>query len=174
MNKGIVIFLIIVVLAIIAGGYFIFNNKNSESDKLSHTSSLNQDEQVISNNTVNNETNNKEKKQMGTKNQDYFIEDVTLNSGYKMPVLGIGTYALSDLQAENSVYWALKDGYRLIDTAHIYGNERGVGRGIKRAIDEGIVKREDIFVTTKMWTSDFNNPDDKEWKEQFKMVNFIQ
>ncbi len=84
---------------------------------------------------------------------------VLLNSGYEMPVLGIGTYALSDTQAENSVYWALKAGFRLIDTARIYGNEPGVGRGIQRAIDEGIVTREDIFVTTKMWTSDFSNGD---------------
>ena len=84
---------------------------------------------------------------------------VTLNDGHTMPVLGIGTYALSDQQAENSVYWALKAGFRLIDTARIYGNEPGVGRGIRRAIDEGIVRREDIFVTTKMWTSDFGNGD---------------
>ena len=48
---------------------------------------------------------------------------------------------------------------RLIDTARIYGNEDGVGRGIRRAIKEGIVKREEIFVTTKMWTSDFSNGD---------------
>ncbi len=84
---------------------------------------------------------------------------VKLNSGYEMPVLGIGTYSLSDSQAENSVYWALKAGMRLIDTARIYGNEEGVGRGIKRAIKEGICKREEIFVTTKMWTSDFSNGD---------------
>ncbi len=84
---------------------------------------------------------------------------VMLNSGYEMPVLGIGCFALSDQQAENSVYWALRDGYRLIDTAHIYGNEQGVGRGIQRAIDEGFVTREEIFVTTKMWTSDFGNGD---------------
>lgn len=84
---------------------------------------------------------------------------VMLNSGYEMPILGIGTYLLSDTQAENSVYWALRDGYRLIDTARIYGNETGVGRGIKKAIDEGLVKREDIFVTTKMWTADFDNGD---------------
>ena len=77
-----------------------------------------------------------------------------------MPVLGIGTFQLSNSQAEDSVYWALRDGYRLIDTARIYGNESGVGKGIQRAIDEGICKREDIFVTTKMWTSDFNNPED--------------
>jgi len=84
---------------------------------------------------------------------------VLLNSGYEMPILGIGCYRLSQEQAENSVYWALRDGYRLIDTARIYGNEEGVGRGIQRAIDEGICTREDIFVTTKMWTSDFDNGD---------------
>ena len=84
---------------------------------------------------------------------------VLLNSGYEMPVLGIGCFMLSESQAENSVYWALRDGYRLIDTARIYGNEAGVGRGIRRAIDEGFVTREEIFVTTKMWTSDFDNGD---------------
>lgn len=84
---------------------------------------------------------------------------VKLNSGHEMPVLGIGTFQLSNSQAENSVYWALKAGMRLIDTARIYGNEEGVGRGIRRAIKDGIVKREEIFVTTKMWTSDFSNGD---------------
>lgn len=73
--------------------------------------------------------------------------------------LGIGTFSLSDSEAEESVYWALRDGYRLIDTARIYGDEAGVGRGIRRAIDEGLVTREEIFVTTKMWTSDYDNGD---------------
>ena len=82
---------------------------------------------------------------------------VPLNSGYTMPLLGIGTFRLSQEQAENSVYWALRDGYRLIDTARIYGNEAGVGRGIRRAIDEGFVTREEIFVTTKMWTADYHD-----------------
>ena len=84
---------------------------------------------------------------------------VTLNNGVGMPIFGIGTFALSSEQAENSVYWALRDGYHLIDTARIYGNEDGVGRGIRRAIEEGYVTREEIFVTTKMWTSDFGNGD---------------
>ena len=84
---------------------------------------------------------------------------VKLNSGHEMPILGIGTFQLSNSKAENSVYWALKAGMRLIDTARIYGNEEGVGRGIRRAIKDGICKREEIFVTTKMWTSDFSNGD---------------
>ena len=82
---------------------------------------------------------------------------VMLNSGYEMPILGIGTFRLSGSEAENSIYWALRDGYRLIDTARIYGNEADVGRGIQRAIEEGFVTREEIFVTTKMWTDDFDN-----------------
>lgn len=84
---------------------------------------------------------------------------VLLNNGIEMPILGIGTFRLSNEQAENSVYWALRDGYRLIDTARIYGNEEGVGRGIQRAIDEGFVTREEIFVTTKMWTDDYDDGD---------------
>ncbi len=85
---------------------------------------------------------------------------VQLNNGTAMPVLGIGTFHLSDEQAENSVYWALRDGYRLIDTAKIYGNEEGVGRGIQKAIGEGLVRREEIFVTTKMWTADYDRPEE--------------
>lgn len=90
---------------------------------------------------------------------NFETKTVTLNSGYEMPIIGIGTYRLSTEQAEDSVYWALRDGYRMIDTARIYGNEEGVGRGIQRAIDEGFVTREEIFVTTKMWTSDFDDGD---------------
>ena len=83
-----------------------------------------------------------------------------LNTGYEMPQLGIGTFMLPDHTAENAVYEAVKDGYRLIDTARIYGNEKGVGRAIQRAVREGIVRREDLFVTTKMWTSDYGCADE--------------
>lgn len=58
-----------------------------------------------------------------------------------MPILGPGTWTLNDEQAENSVYHALKDGYRLIDTARYYGNEIGVGRGIRKAVSMAIYKR---------------------------------
>ena len=75
---------------------------------------------------------------------------VKLNSGYEMPTLGIGIWTLTVEQAENSIYYALKDGYRLIDTAYWYHNEEGVGSGIKRAIAEGICTREEIFITTKL------------------------
>jgi diketogulonate reductase-like aldo/keto reductase len=96
-----------------------------------------------------------------TYDPDFDLTDatVTLNNGNMMPILGIGTYRLSDSEAENSVYWALRDGYRLIDTAEIYGNEEGVGRGIQRAIDDGYVTREDVFVTTKLWTDYYDDAD---------------
>lgn len=90
---------------------------------------------------------------------DFEKKTVTLNSGHEMPILGLGMFSLSNSEAENSTYWALKAGFRLIDTARIYGNEAAVGRGLQRAIDDGIVTREEVFITTKMWTSDFDNGD---------------
>ena len=90
---------------------------------------------------------------------DFEKKTVLLNSGYEMPIIGIGTYLLSSSQAEQSVYNALKVGMRLIDTADIYGNEDGVGRGIRRAMQDFGISREEIFVTSKLWTSTFNNAD---------------
>ena len=85
--------------------------------------------------------------------QTHMIPDKTLSSGYTMPVLGIGTYALQPDVAENSVYHALKYGYRLVDTARAYWNEDGVGRGIRRALEEGLITRENLFVTTRCGTA---------------------
>ena len=81
------------------------------------------------------------------------MEYLELNNKMKCPVVGIGTYTLSPADAENSVREALKMGYSLVDTANAYVNERAVGRGIK---DSGI-KREDIFLSTKLWPSEFEN-----------------
>lgn len=81
---------------------------------------------------------------------DFDHKTVILNSGHAMPIIGLGTWTLDDEAAENSVYHALKDGYRLIDTARFYGNSKGVGDGVRRAIDEGIVTREEVFVTSKI------------------------
>ncbi len=86
-------------------------------------------------------------------------DSVTLNSGYDMPRLGLGTWTLDDDTAENCVYYALKVGYRLIDTARYYGNEVGVGRGVWRAIDDGIATREEIFITSKIMPGNYNSPD---------------
>ena len=95
--------------------------------------------------------------QRGMKKEfDFESKTVLLNSGYEMPILGLGTWTQDDETAENSVYSALKDGYRLIDTAQYYGNETGVGNGLKRAIADGIVTREDVFITTKVMPSNYS------------------
>ncbi len=83
------------------------------------------------------------------------MEYFDLNNGIKMPMAGIGTYLLSPEDAENAVYSALNCGYRLIDTANAYMNERAVGRGIKRSG----VRREDIFLVTKIWCTEYENGD---------------
>ncbi len=98
---------------------------------------------------------------------------VRLNSGYEMPVAGLGTWTLTGETCENSVYSALKNGVRLIDTAKYYGNEAEVGNAIQRAVAEKICKREEVFVTTKIvpWSS---NPtaDIKDSLEKLK-VDYI-
>lgn len=75
---------------------------------------------------------------------------VKLNSGYEMPVLGLGTWTLGDRGSEEATYEAIRCGYRLFDTAKYYSTEAGVGRAIRRAISEGIITREDVFVTSKV------------------------
>ena len=82
-------------------------------------------------------------------------QTVLLNSGYEMPIIGLGTWTLKGDEAENSVYLALKSGMRLIDTARYYGNEAAVGRGLQKAIDEGIVTREEVFITTKIYGGNY-------------------
>lgn len=77
------------------------------------------------------------------------MEYATLNNGLKMPMAGIGTFLLSPDEAEASVLAALEDGYRLIDTANAYVNEKAVGRAMKKS---GL-KREEIFLETKLWPS---------------------
>lgn len=72
-----------------------------------------------------------------------------LNNGVEIPSMGIGTYMITPDDAEMSVEFALKNGYRLIDTANAYMNEKAVGRGIKKSG----VPREEIFVSTKLWPS---------------------
>ncbi len=81
------------------------------------------------------------------------MEYLTLNNGIKCPVIGIGTFMLSPAEALNSVREAFRMGYTMVDTANVYVNERAVGRGMK----ESGVKREDIFLSTKLWPTEYEN-----------------
>lgn len=80
--------------------------------------------------------------------------ELNLNSNHTLPVLGLGTWKLTGDTAANIVEAAIKAGYRHLDCAMVYQNEAEVGRGIKAAIDQGIVKREDLFITSKLWNTD--------------------
>lgn len=81
------------------------------------------------------------------------METFKLNNGVEIPKIGIGTFKMSPDEAEASVEVALSDGYRLIDTANAYLNERAVGRAIKNSG----VKRDDIFISSKLWPTVYNN-----------------
>lgn len=86
------------------------------------------------------------------------MKTIQLNNGVDMPLVGIGTFMQSPDEAEESVYNALKSGYRLIDTANAYVNEKGVGRGIKKSG----VKREEVFLETKLWPAFYEEEDQVE------------
>jgi len=81
------------------------------------------------------------------------METIKLNNGLECPVVGIGTFMLSPAEAENSVRNALNMGYSLVDTANAYVNERACGRGIR----DSKVDRENVFLSTKLWPSEYEN-----------------
>ncbi len=83
------------------------------------------------------------------------MEYVTLNNGIQMPMVGYGVFEIPAEQTAGCVFDALETGYRLIDTAQAYYNEKEVGDGIQRAIKELGIRREDIFLTTKVWVTEF-------------------
>lgn len=90
---------------------------------------------------------------------DFETRTVTLNSGYEMPINGLGTYSLHGEECINSVRSALENGVRLIDTASAYGNEEEIGQAIRDAIDDGLIEREELFVITKIYPgSEMENP----------------
>jgi diketogulonate reductase-like aldo/keto reductase len=78
------------------------------------------------------------------------VHNVKLNNNYEMPIIGLGTFRSKENDAYNAVKVALESGYRHIDTALIYGNEKEVGRAIK----DSKIPREELFITTKLWNTD--------------------
>ena len=79
------------------------------------------------------------------------MQTITLNNDVEMPQLGFGVYQIPLEETAEAVYQATKAGYRLIDTASIYGNEKETGEGIKRAINEDLVTRDELFITSKLF-----------------------
>lgn len=119
-------------------------NSNSNLTKNSGANSANSNS-VASKNTKN---SNKGAKMLYT----------TLNNGIKMPILGYGTYQIPNSEAQRCVEDALSVGYRLIDTAQAYANEQAIGEALKSAMKGGI-KRDELFIETKLWISHTNEKD---------------
>lgn len=85
-------------------------------------------------------------------------EKVKLNNNIKMPALGLGVYNAKDHdELVTAIIHAIKAGYRSIDTAAIYGNEEAVGEGIRKALAETGLKREDLFITSKVWNDEMRS-----------------
>ena len=81
---------------------------------------------------------------------------ITLSNGTKMPPIGFGTYKLVDIHPR--IETAIKSGYRLIDTAKLYENEEKIGESLKKVFNENLVKREDLYIVTKLWQDDHEDP----------------
>ena len=81
-----------------------------------------------------------------------------LKYGIEIPYVGMGTSRIQNV--EEAIYNSIKNGIRLIDTAVKYGNEEQVGKGIKKALDEGICKREDLFIIGKIWLEEKEHPEE--------------
>ena len=87
------------------------------------------------------------------------MKTLAYKSGDQMPALGLGTWKSEPGEVEKAVYEAIKIGFRHIDCAPIYGNESEVGEGIKKAINEGIVSREELWITSKLWNDSHRRED---------------
>lgn len=81
------------------------------------------------------------------------MKKLTFKNGDQLPILGLGTWKSKPGEVRKAVYWAIQAGYRHLDCAAIYQNEREVGQGISDALAEGLVKRDELFVTSKLWNN---------------------
>jgi alcohol dehydrogenase (NADP+) len=89
------------------------------------------------------------------------MKNLIFRNGDKLPILGLGTWKSKPGEVRKAVYWAIETGYRHIDCASIYQNEREVGQGIADAMSDGLVKRQELFVTSKLWNDSHRYEDVK-------------
>jgi diketogulonate reductase-like aldo/keto reductase len=166
MSKKFIIIIGIIISIIVIGAIIaiiiVFATKNDDKEDKKHTIDIDDSTSSsdIPRSTDNTESSDKIDNPKDYHNNYIISEKIAiLNNGNKMPILGLGTWTLSNDEAEESVYVAIKEGYRLIDTAEYYRDEVGVGKGVKKSIEEGIIKREDVFITTKIMPGAYSNPD---------------
>lgn len=150
MKKILYIFLTVsIMLGVTACGNYVqeYKSETAAESKTADTVTSEKEEDMSENGEENSLKNN-----IGF---DFETKTVTLNSGYKMPIFGLGTYSLTGEECVQSVTAALKNGVRLIDTAYMYHNEESVGEAVRNSG----VPREEIFVITKLYPNQFSDPD---------------
>lgn len=135
MNKKMIIIVVIVLLILLFILYVLFHNTNTEKKQGGDTNTM----------------------QLENHNSSFNFETKTvkLNSGYEMPLNGIGTYSLTGDTCYNSIINALNSGVRLIDIAYMYHNEEEIGKAIK----DSDIPREEIFITTKLYPNQYDDPE---------------
>lgn len=89
------------------------------------------------------------------------MKNLIFKNGDTLPILGLGTWKSKPGEVRQAVYWAIEAGYRHIDCAAIYQNEREVGQGIADALADGLVKRKELFITSKLWNDSHRHDDVK-------------
>lgn len=87
------------------------------------------------------------------------MKNLIFRNGDNLPILGLGTWKSKPGEVRQAVYWAIEAGYRHIDCAAIYQNEREVGQGVADALADGLVKRKDLFITSKLWNDSHRHED---------------
>lgn len=87
------------------------------------------------------------------------MKNLIFRNGDKLPILGLGTWKSKPGEVRQAVYWAIEAGYRHIDCAAIYQNEREVGQGVADALADGLAKRKDLFITSKLWNDSHRHED---------------
>lgn len=145
--------ILILIIALIIIACYFFLGKNQQNINNGNTNNGNNVKQGTLENNF--EINEDIEESDNVREFNFETKTVTLNSGYEMPLNGIGTYSLTGDECYSSIISALTSGVRLIDTAYMYHNEEEIGRAIR---DSG-VPREEIFVITKIYPSQFNNPE---------------
>ena len=158
MNKKIVTITILLIIVLLIVGYIVYKNLKIESRE---------EQEIGMNNNVINQGNNNTENIVGntieTNNNttngnatfNFETKTVKLNSGYEMPLNGIGTYSLTGNTCYDAITSALNSGVRLIDTAYMYSNEEEIGKAIK----DSDVPRAEIFIITKLYPIQFDKPE---------------
>lgn len=144
---GMITIIIIVCILLIMVGYIFYSNiykGEKYSEEILNT---------IDTNTIH--IQNEEYDMQEARTFNFETQTVTLNSGYEMPLNGIGTYSLTGEECYNSITSALNSGVRLIDTAYMYHNEEEIGKAVR----DSNIPREEIFITTKLYSNQYNDPE---------------